>query len=188
MKRKLIVLFAALIGFCGSVSGQISIEAAGSLGIHHPVSLLGVNASYSFLPTEKWDLELGVGFHHAHAFYTKQGASVYDEHQEWVLPLFVRAGFHFGVGFVSVDAGYRFNLTSKSINRISNDDIMVSTGVGVVSGFFIEPKIGFTIAKRFYLAAGVQWLQKKGKYVKGPSDVVFDPIVPAATIHLGIRL
>ena len=101
---------------------------------------------------------------------------------------FARVQYRFRPVFLSLDAGYQFNVVSAS-------SAVGAKPSPIVSGFFFTPAVGIDFARRFYLTAGVQFFQKtNATWVTGTIDgmdaygvKMGKSFVPAARLTLGVR-
>lgn len=191
-KRFFAILALLSISFISSGQGRnsISIEASYDYGIRVPLYGIGGVASYDIFEKGHWTAGAGLGLKHIDTFLGQGGNSVWVRQKEWVMPIFARFGFNYGVGYFCLDAGYHLNLYSRDL------DANVKTKNVAVSGFFFTPTIGVRIAKVVYLSASVTWMQKNrnmgAKYIFDPDGVNFmlatvKEFTPTAKLALGVR-
>lgn len=191
--RVLVLMTFAAIPFLafGQKRNSISVEASYDYGLKCPLYGIGGAVTYDVLEKGHWTVGAGLGVKHIDTFLSQKGNNVEIKMEEWVLPLFARAGFNYGVGFLRVDAGYHFNIHSK---ELTTNEPGTSCAV---SGFFFTPAIGIRFAKVACLSVGVTWMQKNnallGKYVVdqtapgGVREVVEKQFIPTAKFTLGVR-
>lgn len=190
---KVLVCCLTLALVCLTAAAQrrdhFSVELAGSLERHG--FMAGVNATYSPLSLEKLNLGVGVGFHYAYASVVLtegKESRVLIANREGIIPVFARVQYRFRPFFLSLDAGYHFNVVASS-------NIVGSKPTPVVSGFFFSPAVGIDFARRFYLTAGVQWFQKTSATwftdtIDGMDAYgikIGKSFVPSARLTLGVR-
>lgn len=185
------VLMSFPIIIYGQRRNSISIEASYDYGIRVPLYGIGGVASYDILEKGHWTAGAGLGLKHIDTFLGQgEAGGVWSRLNEWVMPVFARLGFNYGVGFFHLDAGYNFNLHSKTPEN------NVKTNNYAISGFYFSPTIGVRIAKVVYLSASVTWMQKhrnsESKYVYDPDGVhillaTVKEFTPTAKLALGVR-
>lgn len=191
-KRFFAILALLSISFISSGQGRnsISIEASYDYGIRVPLYGIGGVASYDILEKGHWTAGAGLGLKHIDTFLGQGEAGVWSRRNEWVMPMFARLGFNYGVGFFHLDAGYNFNLHSKTPEN------NVKTNNYAISGFYFSPTIGVRIVRVVYLSASVTWMQKhrnsESKYVYDPDGVhillaTVKEFTPTAKLALGVR-
>jgi len=191
-KRFFAILALLSISFISSGQGRnsISIEASYDYGIRVPLYGIGGVASYDIFEKGHWTAGAGLGLKHIDTFLGQGEAGVWSRRNEWVMPVFARLGFNYGVGFFHLDAGYNFNLHSKTPEN------NVKTNNYAISGFYFSPTIGVRIVRVVYLSASVTWMQKhrnsESKYVYDPDGVhillaTVKEFTPTAKLALGVR-